>query len=252
MIEETFHVEGAPRFEIRIQSGEARVLPGESGQVRVVAEARPSAELEVTRRGGTVLITTNKAGWLRNDDAHVTVYASPETEAFIDTASADVKASAPLTHLEVKTASGDVRFTRTRSLEVKTASGDVAGDTVEESASVVTASGDVRVKQCLGKGSFSSASGDIVIDESDGPIEANTVSGETAIRTCKSPEVNIRSMSGSVRLGVPAGTRVQLDATSLSGKVTLPKSREHSITPERTASIKVRLVSGNVTLSRID
>ncbi len=250
MIDQTFPAESTPRVEVRIQSGEVRFLPGEPGEVRVVADAKSQTGLEVTRRGATVLVKTNKGGWLRNDDAHISIYAPETTEVLISTASANVKTTTPLARLEINTASGDVSFDTVADLEVRTASGDIRGEKVSESANIVGASGDVRISSCLGKASLSSASGDIDIDLCQGPMKTATASGDVSVTNCRSPEVSCKSMSGSVTLGVPPRTRVSLDANTLSGQVNLPEPSQSEETPEAKMSIKVRLVSGDLNLFR--
>jgi hypothetical protein len=56
-------------------------------------------------------------------------------------------------------------------------------------------------------------------------------------------------MSGDVKIGIPARTRVELDAQSLSGKVSLPEPSPRAA-PEREIALKVRLVSGDLKVER--
>jgi hypothetical protein len=58
-------------------------------------------------------------------------------------------------------------------------------------------------------------------------------------------------MSGSVRLGIPAGTRLDLDANSLSGRIRLPSPNPSPEPPEREMTARIRLVSGDLRIDRI-
>lgn len=251
MIDQTFPDENSPRVEVRVQSGKVRLVPGEANSVRVVAEAHKDAGLDVSKRGATIVVATDKGGWFRNDKADITIYVPESTEASINAASADVRATTPLSRLEVNTASGDITFTTVESLEVRTASGDVRGDRITESVRVVGASGDVQIGSCSGKASFSSASGDVEIGRcQDGSLKTSTASGDVSVALCQSSEVDCKSMSGDVDMGIPPRTRLALDVNTLSGNVTLPEPSGSSEPPESSMSMKVRLVSGDMNLFR--
>jgi len=193
MIDQVFPVGPIPRAEVSIHSGEVRLLEGEPDSIRVVADANEGSGLEVTQRGATVVVTTDKRGWLRSDDADVTLYVPETTQAVIN----------------------------------------------------------IRIESCTGRGSFSSASGDLQIERcGEGRIKASTASGDVSISMCQSSDVDCKSMSGDVVLGIPPGTRVDLDATTMSGEVRLPEPSKSTKPPDRSMAIKVRLMSGDVRLSR--
>jgi hypothetical protein len=58
-------------------------------------------------------------------------------------------------------------------------------------------------------------------------------------------------MSGSVDIGIPAGTRVELDANLLSGRVSLPSPAPEVARTGRHTMIKVKSVSGDLTINRL-
>ena len=118
-------------------------------------------------------------------------------------------------------------------------------------ARVVTASGDVKIGSIGERGSLSTASGDIRIDSSDATLSAATVSGDVRVERMAGPELQAKSMSGRVRLGIPGGTRLDLDANTFSGRVRLPDPDPNPAPPERDMSVKVRLVSGDLKITRV-
>jgi DUF4097 and DUF4098 domain-containing protein YvlB len=252
MIDQTFSIESDPRIEVKIASGEVRLLPGEEGAIRVVADARADAGLDVSQRGSTIEVTTERRrGWLRSDDARVTAYLPAGTEADISTASADIVVRAQVARLAINTASGDVAIDEAGEANIKTASGDVRCRVLEGPSQIVSASGDISIDRCSEKASFSAASGDIAIKEATGPIvRASTASGDVIISRCRVTEVECKSMSGSVALGIPPRTRVNLDAHTLSGEVRLPSPAGGQQDPESTIVIKARLVSGDLKVFR--
>jgi DUF4097 and DUF4098 domain-containing protein YvlB len=63
--------------------------------------------------------------------------------------------------------------------------------------------------------------------------------------------IELKSMSGDLRVGIPAGTRVEAEIDSLSGDVHLPKTKSN-VTPQRTTKLRARTVSGDIEVSRID
>ena len=251
MIDQTFNIESDPRIEVRIASGEVRLLPGEEGAIRVVADARPDAGLDVSQRGSTVEVTTERRGWLRSDDARVTAYLPPGAEATLSTASADIAVRTQVARLAINTASGDVAIEQASEVDVKTASGDVRCRLLEGPAQIVSASGDLIIDSCTERASLSAASGDIVIKEATGPgVKASTASGDVTINLCRAAEIDCKSMSGTVNLGIPPRTRVSLDAHTLSGEVRLPSPAGGQQDPESSIRVKARLVSGDLRVFR--
>jgi DUF4097 and DUF4098 domain-containing protein YvlB len=170
----------------------------------------------------------------------------------VNVASADVECEPPSARLNVNSASGDIRFTDTGELTVKTASGDVHGHRVDGKLNFVSASGDLHIESIGDRASISTASGDIQIGEASGPITTSTMSGDVQVRRFGGDDFAAKSMSGSVDLGIPAGSSVDLDATTLSGDITLPEPQEPpSGTPAGNVDLKVRLVSGDLKVRRV-
>jgi DUF4097 and DUF4098 domain-containing protein YvlB len=77
------------------------------------------------------------------------------------------------------------------------------------------------------------------------------MSGDVSVRRFGSDDFSAKSMSGSVEIGIPAGTSVDLDATTLSGDILLPEPQDSPPSPSGTTDIKVRLVSGDLKIRRV-
>lgn len=251
MIHETFSVDGLPDLEVRIETGRLEVHEGAPGKVDVTVDTRLPGFI-VEQRGNSILVSSDKdAGWLSRGSAYVVIETPSGSDLRASVASAPVTVDADMGKVEVKSASGDVEIHRVKDLIVKSASGDLHVGRVERALRVTSASGDVRVEEgASGSVVVSTASGDIAIEESDAIVEMNTASGDAYIRNFTGRSASFKAMSGSIDLGIPSGTTVELDVNTLSGKVRLPDPEPRKGTPTRHMSIRAKLVSGDFTIER--
>src|SRR4029453_3647572 len=114
-------------------------------------------------------------------------------------------------------ASADIRGRgRYGEADLDVASGDVEFDQVEGEAKVNTASGDIELRR-VESARLNSASGDVRVDEASGSIDVNTASGDVQIRKIVEGVVKVHSASGDVVVGIAGGSRLWVDAQSLSG-----------------------------------
>ena len=138
-------------------------------------------------------------------------------------------------------------------LEVKVASGDVEFEDVSGEAGVNTASGDVRLDR-VGTAKINSASGDVRIDESAEGADVNTASGDVAIDSVVSGDVRINSASGDIEVGIAKGSRLWVDAQTLSGDTSSELDLESGSTIETDdgplVELKARSMSGDISIKR--
>jgi DUF4097 and DUF4098 domain-containing protein YvlB len=81
--------------------------------------------------------------------------------------------------------------------------------------------------------------------------EVNTVSGDVRLHRFLGRHLGVKSMSGSIDVGIPSGTKVDLDASLMSGRLLLPPPAESTTEVDRHISVKVKTVSGNLTIERL-
>ena len=211
MRRESFETPGPLRIKIEIPSGdvELETVDGSttevelSGPAELVEEAR--IELRPKGEGHELFVQTHPRSGFR-------VFRSSENVELRITAphGADVDASAASADIEGRGRFGDV--------EVEAASGDVSFEHVGGEAKTQTASGDVEIERLGGAGKLQSASGDISVGEAAGSLKVQTASGDQEIGSVASGEIALQTASGDIEVGVKRGTKVFIDARSMSGE----------------------------------
>ena len=238
MRRETFHTPGPLELDLRLPSGqiELQAVDGEETTVELdashasdeVREVIENARIELRQRGGghelVVDVQRNRRGFgIFFDRGGITlsVQAPHGADVEISTASADVDARGRFGSLKAQVASGDLRFPELAGrVEVKSASGDVELGTIGGEASINTASGDIRVDRIAGEATVRSASGDVEVHEASSSITVQTASGDQHVASVAAGRVTMQSASGDQRVGIRRGTRVHIDAKTMSGDTT--------------------------------
>lgn len=230
----SFETPGRVTLRVRLQSGNVVVetsdeprtavdlVPrGRGGEDRVENVVVTATE----HRGGHVISVEEKDrirwGPIRitwGGDVEVRVTCPPGTDLDLSGGSTDLRVDGSLGEVSARTASGDLRLgTVMGELQVKTASGDVSVGALEDEGEVVTVSGDVGIGQAERALSVRTVSGDVEVGEIHSPLIVTTTSGDVALRGLTAGDVRIQTISGDARVAVVPGTRVWIDATSVSG-----------------------------------
>jgi hypothetical protein len=197
-------------------------LDGSGGDVQdlidtAVVEARPrgaghEVRVEIRRRSGFFI------SFGHGPELRLRVTCPSGADLVVRTKSADVRGRGRLGSAEVKTASGDIGLdTVTGDVRVKTASGDFSLAEAHGLTQVQTASGDVAVQQARGDVTVQAVSGDVWIKDARQSVHANTVSGDQRIDAVLEGSVEAQAVSGDVLIGVRRGSRVYVDANTISG-----------------------------------
>jgi DUF4097 and DUF4098 domain-containing protein YvlB len=251
VIHQTFTVDGTPDITVAIESGRIDVQEGPVGVVDVRVDTRLPGFI-VEQRGNSILVSSDKnASWLSRGSASVVIETPKQSDLKVSVASAQVYVGVDLGKVDIKTASGDVVMESAESLTIKTASGDVQAHEVARGVRAATASGDIRIERVVdGNAGISTASGDVHIEECNASADVNTASGDVFLTRFEGRGATFKSMSGSVDVGIPPRTTVELDVNTLSGKVRLPDPEPRQGPAERHMSIRAKLVSGDFTIVR--
>lgn len=237
MRRETFQTSGPVVLDLRLPAGqiELEAVDGEETTVELdsthdsddVREAIEKARIELRRRGDghevAVEVQRRRFGlfdFMRGDIV-LRVRAPHGADVELSTASADADARGRFGALKAQTASGDLRFAELDGrVDVKSASGDVALGAVGGAATIHTASGDIRVERIAGEATLRSASGDVEVHEAESSVTVQTASGDQHVGSVATGRVTLQSASGDQHVGVRRGTRVYIDAKTMSGETT--------------------------------
>jgi DUF4097 and DUF4098 domain-containing protein YvlB len=216
-----FATQEPPRLRFGIGAGRIEIETADVAETTVEVEAvRGNVEdLKVEQHGRDIVVEGRKRLGFKDQEFDVRIRAPHGSDADANIASASFRAVGRLGSVEVNSASGDVEVGDVGGvLKIRSASGDVQVGAVSGRADVNTASGDVQVASAVGGGTIRSASGDVVIGEAAHEVKLNTASGDMQIGSIAEGSVDVKSASGDVRIGIKQGSRLFVDARSLSGE----------------------------------
>jgi DUF4097 and DUF4098 domain-containing protein YvlB len=245
-----FDVSAHARFECDVVSGEVRVRNGVDGAISVTVETADPGTIEVVQLGDSVSVR-RPAGWGgRRRQVVVTAEVPAGTDLRISATSAEVRLDGTFGSSRVHAVSGDITIDTIDRGEVDSGSGDIqlrASGSLE----VSSLSGDINVHHVRGTLRASLTSGDLRADMVDGDVEVATMSGDVVIGRCDGDEIALRSVSGDLRLGLPAGITVEPEISTVSGSTTLPGGGAQPVDgPRRRVRLRLRTVAGDIRLER--
>jgi hypothetical protein len=242
---------------IRLPSGRVRVTTADEPRTSVElvskrgrgADAHEDVIVRADERHGGHVITIEQRDKIRwgpiqinwGGDLEVLVTCPPGSDLDLAGGSTDLDVEGELGEVSAKSASGDIKLQDVRKkLEVKTASGDVWVGTMPEGGTAVTVSGDLEIRRV------------------QGPLSARSVSGDVKIGAVEAGELQLQTVSGDARIGVARGTRVWIDAVSVSGDLdselgladTAPSGDEDAEGSGEVVPLHVKTVSGDVKIVR--
>jgi putative adhesin len=262
-----FETPGDVSLQVRLPSGRVVVTTADEPRttVEIVGRRGEDAvdEIDVTmdeRRGEHVIRIEQKdrfrwgpiqITWGGDFECRITCPHGANLD--LSGGSTDVKVDGELGEVSVRTASGDVRLDTVRAaLQVKTASGDVWLDGAGAEASIATVSGDVELGRVAGSLTARTVSGSVKLGAVALALGVSTTSGDVQVGSIGSGDVRVQSVSGDVRIGIGRGTRVWVDATSLSGTLESELGLEDQQGGDEDAAVPlhVKTVSGDVSIVR--
>ena len=249
-----YNVTGPIRLELTNASGDVDITGGADGKVHVRGEVRASgfgfdnlqkrlddtlANPPIEQRGDTIRIG-KEISRMRNISIAYTIQVPRGTEVSSTLASGAQAIRGVRGPVKAQAASGAIRVEKIeRNTQLTTLSGTVSATDIGNDVRVSSASGSVTVSNTRGDVRVNALSGDIRISHPGGRIEADTASGEVEIQGAASdvqaraasgrvsvqgnPGADsyweLRTVSGTVQLGVPASANLHLSAEAVSGEI---------------------------------
>jgi hypothetical protein len=257
---EVFETTGATTARVTTASGDVTIGASESAVIEVTLSVKDAvhqrfldeAVIEFDRHKNSLVVRTRshdnfnsmkgfkaamkRSSWFEfggsDPDVHIALPEGSTVE--VTTASGDTEIIGSLAKATVTSASGNVSVAdEVGVLEMKTASGDVTTALVRESLICHSASGNVR---CDGAGTNT---------------KIRTASGNVKLSVDIPSEISVRTVSGNVAVTVARGLEVDVDATSISGRLssTMPLDGAPGGSAKDAVSISAKTVSGDVKVS---
>lgn len=236
-ITHTFETPGSVALRIRIPTGRVAVetIDEPHTEIELVPlggrgdDAVQQIDVVHDEHGGRHVISVEQRDRIRwgpiqiawGGDVEVRVRCPVGSEVEFSGASADLRADGQFGKVAARTASGDILLGDVGGkLEIKTASGDVKLSRVEaDDASLVTVSGDIEIGTISGRLTLRTVSGDVEVGVATGPLTISTTSGDVELRSLEGGDLRLQSVSGDARVGIGRGTKIFVDATSVSGSM---------------------------------
>lgn len=223
---------GGRQIEIDAGSADVRILRWDQPEFRVQAQqsgwSTGSIDVSVRVDDDAVRVAHRTSCLFFCGRLRYQITAPATADIRVTTMSGDVQIEATEGDVTIETTSGDVRLDAIGgSLTVETISGDVTlrnGRVAR--ARVETTSGDVNLSGVRGPLEATSMSGDISVrDVVEGPVTVQTTSGQITGAGNLSGDLSISSVSGDVRLNLPADGGFRLFIQTTSGDIDAPGLR---------------------------
>jgi DUF4097 and DUF4098 domain-containing protein YvlB len=268
----TYETPGSVSLQIKLPSGRVVVTTADEPRttVEVVALGRRGQdavdEIEITmdERSDRHFIRVEQRDRFRWGPIQITwggdfecrVSCPPGTDLDLSGASTELRVEGDLGEVSARTASGDIRLQKVEgSLQVKTASGDVSVGLIGGKGSIATVSGDVGIERIDAPLTARSVSGDITVGAVAAELGLSTTSGDIDLKTLLDGDLRVQTVSGDVRIGIARGTRVWIDAASVSGRLEseLGLDEQDAVAGDDEGAVvplHVKTVSGDVSVVR--
>jgi DUF4097 and DUF4098 domain-containing protein YvlB len=240
-MERTFHTPQPVELYVELGSGRIHAAAGDQEQTVVQVVGPRAEDFSVEQRDGRIDVIAPKStlGSMFTSDRHdVTVSVPTGSDLATRAGSADTTAAGRWGTVQLRTGSGDVHLDDAEGsvlvesgsgdvrgheiggdLRVKSGSGDVDLGEVHGEIGISTGSGDVTIAHAHARASVKSGSGDTDIDVADADVSLDTASGTLTVRRAATGTIQARNVSGDVRVGVPTGTPVWTEISSITGRV---------------------------------
>jgi DUF4097 and DUF4098 domain-containing protein YvlB len=246
---ETFSTPGKVTLEISLPSGDV--------DLETVAGDTTTVELEVHGRDGEEHERDTEIAMRQRGDRYEVVIAAAKNRGFNFIRGRDYRlrvTSPPETDVEAKIASADVEGRgRFGDVRIQTASGDVELEDVGGLVRIDAASGDVHVERA-GSLKLNSASGDVQVDDLLHGGDVNTASGDVELKSVREGALKLNSASGDIEVRIAKGSRLWVEAQSLSGDTSSDIDLESGATIESDegplVELTARTLSGDISVRR--
>lgn len=270
---QTFGTTTPAKLYVELRAGRLEVSAIETDTTTITVTGNGSEDVVVEQDGDQISVLDRKprVAFFGSDGILVEATVPIDSQLRTKTGSADVRARGRLAAAWLQTGSGDAELeeiggpleanTGSGDVDVrmvggaarfKTGSGEISVGTAGAETSVSSGSGDVVVKHAVGAVNAKTGSGDVRVEVADGDVALATGSGDLAIGRVSRGNVESKGASGDIRVGIPAGTPVWTDITTVSGSIRSSLQGTGQPEPGQDhVELRARTVSGDIILDQL-
>ena len=202
--------------EIVTGSGRVEVIATDGGRIAVDGvepERRPDRPTPAHDRGRLTIHPERRS-------ANITVRCPAGIDIVAATRSGRISVSGPFGRVRVSTRSGSISVDRAEHVDARSHSGKIAVSECRGRARLDSVSGAIEVRDA-GEVRLNIVSGSAKLYDVRASCKAHAVNGSVELHTQGEGDVEISTISGSVRVRLPAATRPRVKARSVSGRVSV-------------------------------
>jgi DUF4097 and DUF4098 domain-containing protein YvlB len=260
-------------LHVELGAGTLTVEASDTDESQVDISGPRADEFTVEHRGRHLVVVPPKSRFfgIGADDHTVRIVVPRGSDLTTRTGSADTETIGSLGVVRLKTGSGDIEVERadgamvvdsgsgdircheaTAEVRIKSGSGDIDLGDIRGTTGISTGSGDVVIGAVHERTVVKTGSGDLELKRSESDVSLTTASGDLVIGHAPRGRITARNVSGDVRIGIPAGTPVWTDVTTVSGS--LASNLESAGEPgedQDYVELRASTVSGDVRLVQV-
>lgn len=267
-----FPAERPAFLSVEIESGSVEVAATDTDQVAVELSGSGADDTTVERDGDRLTVRGPRSrGFSRSRSVHVRVTAPTGSDLVTRLGSAPLAATGALGVVRIASGSGDVEVEEvTGNAVVRTGSGDVRARRIGGESHLKSGSGTITVGELLGASRLATGSGDIAVRHAEDAVSAKSGSGDVRVHEAgrdaslasatgylevhriAAGKADLKNVSGTIRVGIPAGTPVWTDIATGTGR--LRSGLEPTGAPEAGqpyVELTARTTTGDVYLDQV-
>jgi DUF4097 and DUF4098 domain-containing protein YvlB len=205
-------------LDVRTGSGDVRIRVGPSDSVRIIGRIRARSLLFDDSPASRVAQIESQPP-IEQTGSAIRVGHTGDNPLYRNVSISYEITVPPSTEVRSHTGSGDQIIGNVRNLEARTGSGDIEIADAEGNVQASTGSGDIQIDRAQGNLVANTGSGDIRADVIGGGVRARTGSGNVEMIRVGRAEVEVRTGSGDVTLGLDNNASFNLNAHTGSGSI---------------------------------
>jgi DUF4097 and DUF4098 domain-containing protein YvlB len=274
-MEHNFETHEPVSLYAELGKGHLTVTAEDTTETTVNVTGAHSEEVVVEQRGNQIAVVAPRRGigFLGGGEPslEVTVTVPEGSDLITKTGSADQTANGSFGLAKVKAGSGDIRFDRFTGhvvidtgsgdivigqvgadLRIKSGSGDVEVGNVAGTVGISTGSGDIKVGATKAAAMIKSGSGDLSIQSAESDVSLSSASGDLTVAAMHRGSLTAKNASGDIRVGIPAGTPVWTDISSMTGRIGSDLEGAGQPEPGQDyVEVRAKTLSGDIVLKQL-